>query len=286
MSLPAFSTTVFPNAPESSRTLHAKRLQTPRRGRTARRPSTPRAVLYSGTGSLPSVLILPGLGNSDEDYAALASALVTVGHRAVSVAPVARWDWFRNARGLVLPAYWRGTLTPDPTLLWYFERVDEALSELGNAKSAIIGHSAGGWLARAYLSARPASEKCISALVTLGTPHAPPPAGSFDQTRGLLTYVANECTLAGSVRAVCVAGAGVRGKRPGNGSVAESVAFYSYRALCGAGEVDGDGVIPLEAAFFPGAERVIVPACGHSMVGGRAWYGSPGPMDAWRQFLE
>lgn len=233
------------------------------------------------------MLILPGLGNSDGDYAPLAHSLLSAGHRSVSVARVARHDWLRNARGLLLPAYYQGTLTPDPTLRWYFARVDAALSALGGGPPVgMVGHSAGGWLARAYLAARADRAAEVDALVTLGTPHAPPPAGGFDQTRGLLRFVADECTLPRAVRALCVAGAGIVGKRLGDGSVGESVAFYSYRALCGAGDVDGDGVIPLEAAFFADAERVIVPGCAHSMVGGGTWYGSPGPMTHWRHFLD
>lgn len=35
------------------------------------------------------------------------------------VAAVSRLDWFRNAAGLVDPAYWRGTLRPRPVLDWY-----------------------------------------------------------------------------------------------------------------------------------------------------------------------
>lgn len=34
------------------------------------------------------------------------------------VAAVSRLDWFRNAAGLVDPAYWRGTLRPRPVLDW------------------------------------------------------------------------------------------------------------------------------------------------------------------------
>lgn len=35
------------------------------------------------------------------------------------VAAVSRLDWFRNAAGLVDPAYWRGRLRPRPVLDWY-----------------------------------------------------------------------------------------------------------------------------------------------------------------------
>jgi len=61
----------------------------------------------------------------------------------------------------------------------------------------LVGHSAGGWLARAYL----ADEKyhgaqlpapAVSTLVTLGAPHLAPPKGVpgvFDATRGALDWL-------------------------------------------------------------------------------------------------
>lgn len=89
------------------------------------------------------------------------------------MASVSRLDWLRNAAGLIDPNYWRGTLRPRPVLDWYLKRVDDAIAEAkqlaqGNQLS-LIGHSAGGWLARVYLEEFGFSD--ISLLLTLGTPH-------------------------------------------------------------------------------------------------------------------
>ncbi|GKV47580.1 hypothetical protein SLEP1_g54472 [Rubroshorea leprosula] len=52
----------------------------------------------------------------------------------------------------------------------------------------------------------------VSLLLTLGTPHLPPPKGSpgvIDQTRGLLNYVEKHCAKAvytPELKYVCIAG--------------------------------------------------------------------------------
>ncbi|KAL6888600.1 hypothetical protein ACP4OV_009626 [Aristida adscensionis] len=184
-------------------------------------PPRLRAAPVSGAGAAapprPAV-ILPGLGNNTGDYARLAAALrEDHGLPAAVVARVSRPDWLRNAAGLADPNYWRGTLRPRPVLDWYLKRVDEAVSEARelcppDGKISLIGHSAGGWLARVYMEEFEASD--ISLLLTLGTPHLPPPkgvTGVIDQTRGLLNYVQKNCAPAvytPELRYVCIAGSG------------------------------------------------------------------------------
>jgi pimeloyl-ACP methyl ester carboxylesterase len=140
-------------------------------------PARPRAAVSPDvTASAPRrpAVILPGLGNNTADYARLAAALRDDhGVPAVAVARVSRPDWLRNAAGLVDPSYWRCNLRPRPVLDWYLKRVDEAVSEARelspNEGISLIGHSAGGWLARVYMEEFDASD--ISLLLTLGTPH-------------------------------------------------------------------------------------------------------------------
>ncbi|KAK9144066.1 hypothetical protein Sjap_003969 [Stephania japonica] len=85
-------------------------------------------------------------------------------------------------------------------------------------KISLIGHSAGGWLARLYMEQFGHSH--ISLLLTLGSPHTPPPKGLpgvIDQTRGILDYVETHCARAvyapDSLRYVCIAGRYVKGNR-------------------------------------------------------------------------
>ena len=82
-------------------------------------------------------------------------------------------------------------------LPFYFEALDRAVAEAAakepGRKIHLVAHSIGGWIARAYLGQLSDERRAaFGSLVTLGTPHAPPPEGplrTFDQTRGLLTYV-------------------------------------------------------------------------------------------------
>ncbi|KAF8380849.1 hypothetical protein HHK36_028344 [Tetracentron sinense] len=158
-------------------------------------------------------VILPGLGNNSSDYHKLEVTLKEKGVPTV-VAKVSRIDWLRNAAGLVDPNYWRGTLRPRPVLDWYLNRVDEAVREaklLAQGGSlSLIGHSAGGWLARVYMEEFGLSH--ISLLLTLGSPHLPPQKGLpgvIDQTRGLLDYVERHCAKAvytQKLKYVCIAG--------------------------------------------------------------------------------
>nr|CAD1840913.1 unnamed protein product [Ananas comosus var. bracteatus] len=179
------------------------------------------------------VAILPGLGNNRGDYGALAAALREKhGVAAAVVAEVSRIDWLRNAAGLLDPNYWSGTLRPRPVLDWYLERVDRAVAQAKSLASpgqgiSLIGHSAGGWLARVYMEEF--GFDGIALLLTLGSPHSyafpliscvvPPPKnvpGVIDQTRGLLDYVEKNCAPAvytPELRYVCIAGRYIQGAR-------------------------------------------------------------------------
>ncbi|RDX61551.1 hypothetical protein CR513_60211, partial [Mucuna pruriens] len=203
--------------------------------------------LLSSSNYRPAV-ILPGLGNNSGDYQRLKQTLKNKYGVPAVVAKVSRLDWLRNAAGLIDPNYWRGTLQPTPVLDWYLERVHNAVEEakeLTQSQVSLIGHSAGGWLARVYMEQFGLSH--ISLLLTLGTPHLysnyfhfsfiafartnnapkyqltspfrPPPKGVqgvIDQTRGLLHYVQNNCSkpvYTPQLKYVCIAGRYIRGAR-------------------------------------------------------------------------
>jgi triacylglycerol esterase/lipase EstA (alpha/beta hydrolase family) len=98
-------------------------------------------------------------------------------------------------------------------LSWYFDAMETALTEIfeqegTDAKVCIIGHSIGGWVARAFLGGLSESSSPIATLaqervtsfITLGTPHSSPEGALVDQTRGLLKEVEN--TLACSSKSL------------------------------------------------------------------------------------
>lgn len=257
-----------------------------------------RSVLYQPPPNteesqlLSPVLILPGLGNSHVDYSQLATRLADRGHVAVAIAPVQRWQWGLNVKGFFTMDYWRCTLKPHQVLDWYFEAADKAVSEIANvlthtAPLSVLGHSAGGWLGRAFIADRAKTRNIpFGALVTLGSPNLSPPDGYLDQTRGLLSYIEKNCDVSNVVSDfICVAGTGTVGKQLGKGSIGEYIAFLSYAAVCGDGNVDGDGVTPLDAACAMEGTLVVCNDCDHSMLTSKAWYGSGNAYNKWVKYL-
>ena len=137
------------------------------------------------------------------------------------VVEVQRRDWIRVARCITSRAYWSGSSTVDPGYRWYLHRVqaaiDKACRECNSEQVDLIGHSAGGWLARAFVgdvlymksSTQPGSSiasepnvapglgvgplpnrahEGVRRLVTLGSPHLGPSSGR-DMTGGTLSWL-------------------------------------------------------------------------------------------------
>eukprot|EP00667_Euglena_gracilis_P009037 EG_transcript_9178 len=254
-------------------------------------------------GSLP-IVILPGLGNCTEDYDSLKAALLRRGAPRVEVLPVTRPDWLRNAAGLADPAYWKGELEPRPVLDWYLDRIDAVL-EAVKEDVTLIGHSAGGWLARVYLG--PAldhpNQQRVKRLVTLGTPHLPaaPESGAPDQTRGLLNYITREYPGAfhPEIEYVSVAGKHRKGaffwEDPAqdpdcNGTRFEKfIVGAGYWTVCGTLEVWGDSIVPVQSAVLPASKAIVLQGVYHSPLGdearAREWYGSEDNIDKWAEAL-
>ena len=72
------------------------------------------------------------------------------------VVPLSRLDWIKVARQLPTMEFVQAKLPVRPTLYWYFEAMEQALADILAAEGpdvqiAIVGHSIGGWVARAFL---------------------------------------------------------------------------------------------------------------------------------------
>ena len=251
------------------------------------------------------VLICPAQFGTLADYQELVDGLTARGHPTI-VAPLEFKDWFRLIPASLTPEYWKGELSPDVALPFYYEAIEKGVAELERQypgrKIQLVSHSIGGWIARAYLGqiTEDARAAKFSALITLGTPHKPPPEGFFrtiDQTRGLLTYVEERYPGAyhETIRYLTVGSVAQRGALPGKGEglIAGSLAVASYLPLGGDGFVEGDGITPIGCAHLEGAEQrevdayhiAFVPGSG-TRLQGTPWYGSPQIIDGWADFLQ
>jgi pimeloyl-ACP methyl ester carboxylesterase len=213
------------------------------------------------------VIVFPAQIGIEEDYDELSEAILRSTGMKTYVTPLTRLDW---PLGLIpsffSKEYLEGTLTPR-TLSFYFQKVDiavsKALAENPETEFLLLGHSIGGWIARAWLSewAQKDVKSRVKKLVTLGSPHNPPRADSsasaVDQTRGLLKYINENYpgNFEKNVQYVSVIGSGVTGRLAVTFSkVVESfetlLAYFSYSVLSGdSAEQAGDGMYMLRFIY-------------------------------------
>lgn len=275
-------------------------------------PPTPTVMLRAA----PPFVVLPGFGNDQADYVTpnglpaevgLQAVLARRGAGAVSVVPIVRTDWVNVAKGAADLKFIAGDAQPEgPAFRWYLQKAQLTIERAVAARRAqaghsevdarvvLIGHSAGGWLARALLAVAGdawASEH-VRGIATLGAPHASPPATVPDQTRGTIpnvnrrapgAYYASNGTFYVTVTSNRVVGDAA-------GDAAARNAFTSYQLVLGEGQgVAGDGFVPSRAALLEGATQLTLD-CYHS--GGSAdpwprddWYGAERNVDAWLQVV-
>lgn len=236
-----------------------------------------------------AVLICPAQFCVPADYETLisdikefASEKLTVDIGTCRVAPLPRTEWIKVARNLPTRSFVESTLPVHKTLDWYFAAMEDAISDIfaeegEGVNLSIIGHSIGGWVARAYLGGLSGSSTSVSklakrqcsSLVTLGTPHASPDGALVDQTRGLLKEVeaSSACSPASlidqGIDVTCVGSTGLSGKIVTT-DIEEFVAATSYLPLLGRldDSVKGDGIVPTELAFMDApARRIEIESC-------------------------
>lgn len=255
---------------------------------------------------VPNVVICPAQFGVPKDYEPLVDQLLRRGHSKVIVAPLSRFDWLKITPSLATADFWKSTLKPLPTLNFYFEALDNAFAEIESGDVSIVGHSIGGWVARAYVGEKSVP---VRRVVTLGTPHNPPNTGGIDQTRGLLDYI-NE-NYANTV-STCVVGnsstasslSELLSKEVWNGQrspLLESLVALPSYAVLGATldpfKLRGDGLIPIDAALLPETSaKLIIDDCHHSgfiptafdsiiLPESYRWYGTPEVVEDWAPAL-
>lgn len=164
--------------------------------------------------------------------------------------------------------------------------VKQALRDSPTGKVTLIGHSAGGLLARLYLSPRPflghvyCGLDYVNHIITLGTPH-------YDQRKmiygGWLPRWVNKrypgAYFAPRVKYTSVAGKLIHGNR--HGTLWERHVYTFYKEIIGDGNVWGDGLVPVESALLKGSQQIILDGVAHFTGFGGPWYGARDAILQW-----
>ena len=254
-----------------------------------------------------AILVCPAQFCVPADYERLFTVLRDTCHRDMTIGTcdvcnLPRTEWIKVAQQLPTMNFVKAELPVEPTLYWYFKAIESSLNNIiaseqlyrasrnvdqvdddSDFSICVIGHSIGGWVARAYLGGLSLSSSAlytyakqhISSFITLGTPHISPSTALVDQTRGLLAAIesAMTCTPQALIETssnyrnepleiTCVGSSAIAGNFFTT-NVEELVAASSYLPLTGkANGVIGDGIVPLELAFLDHpAKRIEIRAC-------------------------
>ncbi len=179
-----------------------------------------------------------------------------------------------------------------PILRLLQQTVTKSLTDNQAQQINLIGHSAGGWISRIFLGAKPydihgdATEadglwnnrSSIATLISLGTPQF----SGERWTKKNLNFVNDNYPGAfyPEVDYTCVAGRSLYGESRWG------LAYQSYQITCGNGQTWGDGITPIEAAHLTGARNLIIEGVKHSPRSKYPWYGSSNALEQWVGYLK
>jgi len=220
---------------------------------------------------LPTVLI-PGYFASAREYLSLAHDLEQLGV-ATTVVPLGYRSWLPTLGGKPVT----------PVLEIIAQTITETCARYGTTQVNLVGHSAGGWIARLLLGEQDYMGRVwgrfaqVHTLVTLGTPHLS--QERFTRTNMDFVNTSYPGAFQQGVRYVCVAGRAVSG-------LDDWFARQSYRLTCGQADCWGDGITPIAAAHLRGAENLVLEGVWHSPRRQRQWYGSPAVLGQWVGYLD
>lgn len=228
-------------------------------------------------------VILPGYFAPATDYQALEFALNQRDIPTTTV-PLRKRDWIPTLGGRSMV----------PILRKIDQTVAGMREQHGVDKVNLIGHSAGGWIARIYLGDCPydihgdvsgldaiwRARDRVTTLITLGTPHI----SQERWTKRNLDFVGDNYPGAfyPEINYICVAGKAIYGRQ----RLGSWIAYNSYKLTCNEGNCWGDGITPIAAAHLPGATNLTLEGIFHSPNSPGAWYGSPEAAEAWIPYLK
>ena len=164
--------------------------------------------------------------------------------------------------------------------------VRAAADSSATGKVTLVGHSAGGVLARLYLSPDPfMGRTCrgldfVGTLITLGSPHRNQGGTTLGGT--MARWIEQRypgAAFAPAVNYVSVAGRVSRGNP--SGSLRDRWLYNTYREIGGDGRAWGDGLIPTRSALLDGAYQIILDGVSHFRGFGGPWYGDEAVIPGW-----
>eukprot|EP00980_Cylindrotheca_fusiformis_P000146 scaffold24_cov128-Cylindrotheca_fusiformis.AAC.19 len=231
-----------------------------------------------------AIIICPQqFGGKPGDYTVLMEQLRAKGH-PVYLVQITALAWLSIVKSAVTKAYFQGVLEPSKTLPFYMKAINATIARMDEAAAAaaddstlqeytLLSHSIGGWIARAWLGevAEESVRTRCKNYVSLGTPHVAPPEASWvaklDQTRGLLKYINDRWPGVhfDDIQYTCIASKAVRGKLSLT-NIESMLAYASYFALSGDGNVEGDGITPVTGALMKGAKSIVLEDVYHADV--------------------
>jgi hypothetical protein len=234
----------------------------------------------------PSVLIIGGFMSSPPLYRGLRDLLLERGAADVLIAPIWTPDWMlATARGQGPVATRAGRA------LLQASEASAASPASAGAPVLVVGHSAGGVIARILTAPEPFAGRAmngsgrIGAIVTLGSPHVMGDHAEAERPSETSRWAAEHVPgtlFAPRTGYLAVGSRAVVGDPDGDGKARTAYRFYGG-VLEGTddGPVEGDGLIPLASTLLPGAECIVFDDALHGFFVAGAWYGDAEHVDAW-----
>jgi pimeloyl-ACP methyl ester carboxylesterase len=222
-----------------------------------------------------AIIVIGGYNSMWPVYLRLARDLQDISHQPAVAVPLLPWHW------------WAATRARDATRILHRvgETVAWARRRLHADSFVLVGHSAGGLVARLYLCEEPiwgqayAGVEHVTSIVTLGSPHCCNrlPAPENEPTSNwFLVDEANRrmpgATYGDRVQYLTVAGRYVQGREDGTYGERRAHRYYSNMRNQSAADW-GDGLVPVRCAQLDGAPALVLDGVAHSARFGRPWYG-------------
>jgi hypothetical protein len=236
----------------------------------------------------PTVLLLGGYLTSPPFYVFMRRRLLESGAAAVVVGPIWLPDW------IVAGRYGLGPIvTRAGRALIRAGAISAASPASRGAPVLVVGHSAGGIVARLLTSPEPFAGRRlggagrIGAIVTLGTPHHVDEEGLIgrrlaDLASGFADRVVPGPAFAPTTGYLAVTSRFVTGRHDGDRR--ERRAHRVYRGIVAAtdsGPLEGDGLVPSRSASLAGVEAIVLDGIAHGQSTHHPWYGSPEAIAVW-----